>query len=164
MSIHLARKAQLALLSTEKITVPVKYLDFADLFLENSANVPLEQTDANEHAIKLEEGKQPLYRPIYSLRLVQLKTLKTYMEINLANDFIWASKSLAVAPILFVYKLDGSLRLCVNYQKLNNLTIKNCYPLSLIGESLDWLSQAKQFNQLDLTSAYHQMGIKEGDE
>ena len=164
ISIHPARKAQLASLLTEKVTAPVEYLDFVDVFSEKSANVLPERTGANKHAIKLEEGKQPPYGPIYSLGLVEFETLKTYIEINLANDFIRTSKLLAGAPILFVRKPDGSLCLCVNYRGLNNLTIKNWYPLPLIGESLDRLGRAKRFTQLDLTSAYHRMRIKEGDE
>ena len=86
---------------------------------------------------------------------MELETLKTYIETNLANGFIRPSKSPAGAPILFERKLDGSLWFCVNYQDLNNLTIMNRYPLPLIGESLDRLGRAKQFTQLDLTSAYH---------
>ena len=148
----------------EKVTVPIEYLDFADIFSKKLANVLPERTGANEDAIELEEGKQPPYKPIYSLGPVEFETLKTYIETNLANGFIRASKLLAGAPILFVCKLNNSLYLCVNYRGLNNLTIKNQYPLPLIAKSLDWLGQAKQFTQLDLTSAYHWMRIKEGDE
>ena len=104
-----------------------------------------EHTGINKHAIKLEDGKQPSYGPIYSLNLVELKTLKTYIKTNLANSFIQPLKSPISAPILFVYKLDGSFRLCIDYQGLNNLTIKNRYLLLLIGKSLDRLRQAKRF-------------------
>ncbi len=69
--------------------------------------------------------------------------------------FIQPSKSPARAPILFDKKLDGSFRLCINYWDLNKLTIKNRYPLPLIGKALDQLGWAKRFTQLDLTSAYH---------
>ena len=162
-TIHPARKAQLALLLAKEVTVPNEYLDFANIFSEKSANVLPEQTGANEYAIKLEEGNQPPYRPIYSLEPVELETVKTYIKTNLSNDFIPASKSPAGAPILFVRKPDGSFCLCVNYRGLNNLTIMNWYPLALIGESLHQLSRAKQFTQLDLTSAYHWMRIKEGN-
>ena len=95
---------------------------------------------------------------------MELETLKTYIETNLANGFIRPSKSPTGAPILFDRKSDGSLRLCVDYRDLNNLTIKNRYPLPLIGESLDRLGRAKRVTQLDLTSAYHQMKIRKGDE
>ena len=143
MTIYLVRKSQIALLLAKKVTVPAKYLDFADVFPEKSANILLEQTGVNEHAIKLEEGKQPPYELIYSLVLIEFKTLKTYIETNQANGFIWASKLLAGTPILFIHKSNSTFYLCVNYQWLNNFTIKNWYPLSLIGKSLDQLSQAK---------------------
>ena len=163
MTIHRARKAQITLLLAEEVTVLAKYSDFADVFSKESAEVLPEYTKIIEHTIKLEDDKQPLYGLICSLGPVELKTLKIYIETNLANGFIQSLKSPAGALILFVRKPDGSLRLCVNYRGLNNLTIKNRYPHPLIGESLDWLRRAKQFTQLDLTSAYHRMRIKEGD-
>ena len=67
------------------------------------------------------------------------------------------------APILFVRKAKSSFCLCLNYQEFNNLTIKNWYLLLLIGKFLDWLGWAKQFTQLNLTSAYHWIRIREGD-
>ena len=94
---------------------------------------------------------------------MELETLKTYIKTNLANGFICPSKSSANTPILFDKKPNGSLQLCVNYRGLNNITIKNRYPLPLIGESFDCLGHAKQFIQLDMTSAYHWIRIKEGD-
>ena len=90
--------------------------------------------------------------------------LKAYITTHWKTGFIQPSKSPVGAPILFNKKPNGSFRLCVNYQGLNNLTIKNRYPLLLIGKSLDRLGRTKRFTQLDLTSAYHQMSIREGDE
>ena len=164
ISIYPARKAQLALLLIEKVTVPIKYLNFADVFLEKLANIFSEQTRANEHTIKLKEGMQPPYGPIYSLGLVELEIFKPYIKTNLINSFIQASKSSAYTLILFVRKPNSSLCLCVNYQGLNNLTIKNRYLLPLIAKSLDQLGWAKQFTQFDLTSVYHWIRIKEGNE
>ena len=92
-----------------------------------------------------------------------MEILKTYIETNLANGFIRPSKSSAGASILFDRMPDGSLRLCVDYRGLDNITIKNRYLLPLIGESLNWLGRAKRFTQLDLTNAYHRMKIREGD-
>ena len=66
--------------------------------------------------------------------------------------------------MLFDWKPDGNLCLCVDYRGFNNITIKNRYPLPLIGESLDRLGQAKRFTQLDLTNAYYWMRICEDDE
>ncbi len=104
-----------------------------------------ENTGMNEHAIKLIEGKQPPYGPIYTLSPVELEMLKTYIETHLKTGFIQPSKSPAGALILFDKKPDGRLCLYVDYQGFNNLTIKNRYLLPLIGESLDRLSRAKQF-------------------
>ena len=123
-----------------------------------------ERTNLNQHTIKLEDDKQPPYGPIYSLEKVELETFKTYIETYLKTGFIRPSKSPASAPIFFDKKPDGSFRLCVDYQGLNNLIIKNSYLLSLIAESLNWLGQAKRFSQLDLTSIYHQMRNMVGDE
>ena len=140
-----------------------EYLDFADVFSLNLATKLLEYTEINTHVVNLKEDKQLPYGPIYSLGLVKLEILKTYIGTNLANGFICPSKSAAGAPILFDKKPNGSLRLCVNYWGLNNIIIKNRYPLLLVGESLDCLGRAKRFTQLDLTSAYHRMRIKVGD-
>lgn len=79
----------------------------------------------NDYIIELINSKQPLYRPIYSLNLVKFETLKTYIKINLVISFIRPSKFPIDILILFIRKSNGSLYLYVNYQVLNNLTIKN---------------------------------------
>ena len=135
--------------------VMAEYFDYSNVFsAENAAELP-ENTGMNEYAIELEKDKHLLFGPIYSLSLVELETLKTYIKTNLANSFIRPSKSPAGAPILFNQKPDKSLRLYVNYWGINNIIIKNQYLLPLIGKSLDRLGWAKQFTQLDLTNAYH---------
>ena len=139
MPVHSKRQAQVGALLFNKaaIEVPAEYSDYSNVFLAEYAVELPENTGMNEHAIKLEEDKQPPIELIYSLGPVELETLKTYIKTNLANGFIRPSKSPAGASILFDRKPDGSLHLCVDYWGLNNLTIKNRYPLSLIGESLD---------------------------
>ena len=165
-NVYPSRRLQISgLIAEEAFTkVPTEYSDFADVFSPDLASELPEHTGINDHAIELVKGQQPPYEPIYSLKPVELETLKAYIETNLANGFIKPSKSPAGASILFDRKSDCSLQLCVDYRGLNNLTIKNRYPLPLIGESLDRLGRAKQFTQLDLTSAYHRMRIREGDE
>ena len=69
----------------------------------------------NEYAMKIEKDKQLSFRPIYNLGSVELRMLKTYIETNLAKNFIWPSKSPAGAPILYNRKPKRSLRLCINY-------------------------------------------------
>ena len=131
--IHPDRAAQIASLLTEEVKNPNKYLDFTDVFSAEKALVLPKRTELNEYAIDLEDGKQPPYGPIYSLGPVELETLKTYIETHLKTEFIQPSKSPAGASILFNKKPDGSLRPCIDYRGLNNLTIKNQYPLYLIG-------------------------------
>ena len=144
--------------------VPAKYSDFADIFSADLASELPEHTRINDHTIKLVDSyQQPPYGPIYNLGPVELETLKAYIKTNLANGFIRPSKLPVGAPILFDRKSNGSLRLCVNYWGLNNLTIKNRYPLPLIGELLDRLGRVIWFTELDLTSAYHQMRICKGN-
>ncbi len=115
--VHPSRRAQIAHLKVDEapIEVPSEYADFADVFSPKLAAKLPEHTWINDHAIELVNDWQPLYGPIYSLRPVELETLKAYIENNLANGFIRSFKSLAGAPILFDKKPDGSLGLCVDY-------------------------------------------------
>ena len=130
---------QIATLKQNKVFIKVliKYSDFVDVFSEKKALVLLKQTDYNKHAIKLEIEKQLFYKTIYSLGLVKLETLKTYIETYLKTEFIWPFRSSTGFLIFFDKKPDDSLQLCVNYQGLNNLIIKNQYQLLFIVESLD---------------------------
>ena len=82
ITMHLVRKVQLALLLAKKVTVPTRYLDFADVFSEKSANVFPEQTKANEHVIKVEKGKQLSYRPIYSLGRLSLRFSRSTLRLT----------------------------------------------------------------------------------
>ena len=97
MPIYPAREAQIASLVAEEVKIPTEYSDFSDVFLEEKASILPEATEMNQHAIKLQEGQQPPYGPIYSLGPMELETLKTYIETNLANGFIRPSKSPAGA-------------------------------------------------------------------
>ncbi len=163
---HPSRRAQIAHLKADEAPTKVlsEYADFADVFSPKLAAELPEYTGINDHAIELVDDWQPPYGRIYSLEPVELETLKAYIKNKLASDFIQPSKSSAGASILFDKKPDSSLRLYVDYQGLNNLIIKNRYPLPLVGELLDRLGWARHFTQLDLTNAYHKMRIRKGDE
>ncbi len=163
---HPSRRAQIAYLKADEVPtkVPSEYVDFIDVFLPKLAAELLEHTGINDYAIELVDDWQPPYGPIYSLGPMEIETLKAYIKNNLASGFIRPSESPAGAPILFDKKSDDSLRLCVDYQGLNNLIIKNWYLLPLVIESLDRLGRARRFTQLDLTNVYHQIRIREGDE
>ena len=137
MPIHLALKAQIILLVIQKVQIPSEYSDFSDIFSEKKDLILPEAINLNQHIIELQKSQQLSYRPIYSLDLVKLKILKTYIKTNFFNNFIWPSKSPAGALIFFIGKLDGNLYLCVNDWGLNNFTIKNKYLLSLISKLLN---------------------------
>lgn len=159
---HLEQRVQIAALITDKASIIVlaEYLDFKNVFSKASVAVLSKNTQINIHTIDLKKNKQPPYGPIYSLGPMKLKTLKTYIKIKLANGFICFSKFLAGTPILFNKKLNRSFWLCINYQSINKITIKNQYLLLLISKFLNCLGYAKQFIQLDLINAYHRMSIK----
>jgi len=79
------------------------------------------------------------------------------------SGFIRPSSSPWGAPVLFVKKKDGSMRMCVDYCALSEVTIKNKYPLPRIDDLFDRLKGAKYFSNIDLRSGYHQLKIKESD-
>jgi hypothetical protein len=118
--------------------IPVVYSEFMDVFSKAKAET-LAPHRSIDHAIDLEPGFKLPYGRIYNLPEFELRTLKAYIESNLANGFIQRSSSSAAAPILFAKNKDGGLQLWVDYQALNTGTIKNRYPLRLISEMLDRL-------------------------
>ncbi|KAH0605315.1 uncharacterized protein H6S33_004537 [Morchella sextelata] len=103
-----------------------------------------------DHKIPLKEAKEPPFGPLYGMSREELIVLKQYIQDNLQKDFIQASSSPAGALVLFVKNADGTLRLCVDYHGLNELTIKNRYPLLLIRETLDRLSKFNWSTRLDI--------------
>ena len=100
LAIHPSQAPLLAALQQDKAPteIPPEYADYADVFSPDLAMELPENTGMNEHAIELVEGKQPPYGPIYSLSLVELETLKTYLETHLKTGFICLPKSPAGAP------------------------------------------------------------------
>ena len=102
------------------------------------------------YAINIKQSKTPSFNPLYNLSESELKILKEYIDTNLSNSFIAPLTLSAESPILFTKKKDSLLQLCVNYQGLNSITIKNCYPILLISEILNCLVHFKVFTKLDL--------------
>ena len=143
--------------------IPANYHQHKKLFLPETAE-KLAGRRTFDHAIDLVPGAIPPWGPIYPMSAHQLDLLDKYLKKMLQQGKISKSKSPAGAPILFVPKPDGSMRLCVDYQQLNWLTIANKYPLPLMTELSDLLAGAKIFTKLDLKDGYHLLRIKEGDE
>ncbi|KAJ9531498.1 hypothetical protein QJQ45_015038 [Haematococcus lacustris] len=115
-----------------------------------------------DHTIHL-TGPAPSPRPIYRMSQPELDQLKKQLDDLLAKGFIRPSTSPFAAPVLFVRKKDGSLRLCVDFRALNQQTLKNRYPLPRIDDLLDQLSGAQVFSKIDLRSGYHQIRVAEDD-
>jgi len=99
----------------------------------------------------------------YRMAPIELVELKKQIEDLLEKKFIRPSASPWGAPMLLVKKKDGSSQLCVDYRKLNKLTIKNKYPLPRIDDLLDQLRGAVVFSKIDLRSGYHQILVKSED-
>ncbi|KAL2252742.1 UNVERIFIED_CONTAM: Transposon Ty3-G Gag-Pol polyprotein, partial [Sesamum indicum] len=97
----------------------------------------------------------------YRMALVELHELKKQIEELLGKGFIRPSTSPWGAPVLFVKKKDGSMRLCVDYRQLNRVTVKNKYPLPRIDDLLDQLKGAIIFSKIYLRSGYWQLRIAE---
>ena len=92
-----------------------------------------------------------------------MEELKAQVDEMESKGFIRPSVSPWGAPVLFVKKKDGSLRLCIDYRELNSVTIKNKYPLPRIDDLFDQLKGAAVFSKIDLRSGYHQLRIKPQD-
>ena len=149
-------------LNTSK-ELPPEYQDFGSVFDKKEAS-QLPPHRVIDHEISLEPGKQPPWKPLYSMSQNELEALRAFLKENLEKGFIRLSSSPARAPVLFVKKKDGTLRLCVDYRGLNEITIKNRYPLPLIEESLDRIGKAKIYTKLDMRGAYNLIRIKPGEE
>ena len=143
--------------------VPQEYHEYITLF-EEEERKDLPPQRHNDHKIELDPTKNVPNKKLYSMKEKELEELRDYLGKNLSRGWIRESESPVGAPILFVKKKDGSLRLCVDYRGLNAVTKKDRYPLPLIGEALDRLSTAKYYTKLDIKDAYHNIRIRDGDE
>jgi hypothetical protein len=117
--------------------IPQEYEEFRKLFEEELGKEALPKHQEWDHEIILEEGKKPGFQPIYGMSEKELQELKTYIDVNIKKGFIRLSESPAGFPVMFVPKKNGKLRLCVDFRRLNEITIKNRYPLLNISELRD---------------------------
>ena len=140
--------------------LPEQYKSYQDVFGKKNADI-LPQYWPYDCTIDIEDGAQVPFGPIYNMSQDELATLKEYIDENLAKGFIQHFKSSASALILFVKKKDGSLRMCMDYWRLNKITIKNRYPLPLISGLLNQLGQAKIYTKIDLRRTYNLVRVKE---
>ncbi len=120
-----------------------KYQKYKILFEKESDQKTLLKHQSWNHEIKLVDGKKLMKQFIYSLLTEKLDALWQYLKENMQKKFIRELQSSAEYSILFVLKSNESLRLCVDYRALNNITIKNSYSLSLITELQNRLQSAQ---------------------
>jgi transposase InsO family protein len=149
---------------TTEVTLPKAYAEYADVFHASGQITELPPHQPWDHEIKIKPGEQPTKQKMYPLSAEKLEILRKYLDDGLKTGIIRRSKSPAGYPILFVPKKNNKLRLCVDYRKLNDITIKNSYPLPLIEELQDRLGQAKWFTKFDIVAGYNNIRIKQGDE
>jgi hypothetical protein len=143
--------------------LPEIYQEFAKVFSEEEAS-KLPPHRPYDISIDLLPDAKPKHGPIYSHNMEEDKELRETIQKQLASGWIRPSTSPMASPILFVKKKDGSRRMCVDYRRLNAMTVKNSYPLPLTQGLIEKLEGAKIFTKLDLKSGYSLCRIKEGDE
>ncbi len=115
-------------------------------------------------AIDLLPGEPVPRGRIYPLSIPEQKAMEKFIEEALQQGYVRPSTSPAASSFFFVAKKDGSLRPCIDYRGLNNITVKFLYPLPLVPAALEQLRGARLFTKLDLRSAYNLIRIREGDE
>ncbi|KAF8749992.1 hypothetical protein RHS01_09613 [Rhizoctonia solani] len=143
--------------------LPEQYHKFAKVFGEEEFKTLLPHREYNISIDLLPDAKLSP-GPIYGMTDSESKVLKQHIDKELATGKICPSTSSASAPVMFVKKADGSLRLVVDYWKLNDITYKNVYPLPRQDNLMAKLRNAKLFTKLDLCWGYNNLRIKEGDE
>ena len=143
--------------------VPEEYHEFRDVFSQDKAD-SLPPHRPYDLKIDLEVGAEPPLGRMYSLSQSETQSLREFLDENLRIGFIRPSTSAHGAPILFVKKKDGSLRLCVDYRGLKKISKKDRYPLPLISDLLDAPGKARIYSKIDLRHAYHLVRIADGDE
>ena len=135
--------------------------EFSTVFGPLPARLPPQRNV--DHQIELEPGAAPPALPIYRLSPLELEEVKRQLTDLLERGFIQPSMSPFAAPVIFVPKKNGKLRMCVDYRALNKVTVKNRYPLPRIDELLDRLHGATVFSKLDLASGYWQVRVADAD-
>jgi hypothetical protein len=140
--------------------VPV-VCEYPDVFTEELPDMPPDRDI--EFIIELIPEIAPIAQRAYRMNPQELEELKRQLADMLSKGLIRPSASPWGSPVLFVDKRDGTIRLCVDYHKLNEVTIKNKYPLPKIEDLFDQLNGAKVFSKIDLRTGYHQLKVRESD-
>jgi hypothetical protein len=135
--------------------------EFPDVFPKELLGMPPDRDI--EFAIELKPGTALIYKTSFRMITPELAELKGHIKELLEKEFIRPSSSQWGALVIFVPKNDGTQRLCVDYHELNEVTIKNKYPLPRIDDLFDQLCGACVFSKIDLRLGYHQLKVRECD-
>nr|ABA98437.1 retrotransposon protein, putative, Ty3-gypsy subclass [Oryza sativa Japonica Group] len=135
--------------------------EYPEVFPEDLTTMPPKREI--EFRIDLAPGTAPIYKRPYRMAANELAEVKKQVDEQLQKGYIRPSTSPWGAPVIFVEKKDKTKRMCVDYRALNEVTIKNKYPLPRIDDLFDQLKGAKVFSKIDLRSGYHQLRIREED-
>ncbi|KAA3477402.1 DNA/RNA polymerases superfamily protein [Gossypium australe] len=141
-------------------SVPV-ICEFPDVFPEELSGLP--PIREVEFGIELVPGTTSISIAPYRMSPTELKELKSQLQELTDRGFARPSFSPWGAPMLFVKKKDGTMRMCIDYRQLNKVTIKNKYSLPRIDDLFDQLKGAIVFSKIDLKSGYYQLRVKESD-
>ncbi|GJS35538.1 hypothetical protein Tco_0533920 [Tanacetum coccineum] len=133
--------------------------DFPEVFPEDLPGIP--PARQVEFQIDLVPGVAPVTRAPYRLAPSEMKELAEQLQELSDKGFIRPSSSPWGAPVLFVKKKDGLFRMCIDYRKLNKLTVKNRYPLLRIDDLFGQLQGSSVYSNIDLRSGYHQLRVRE---
>ena len=129
--------------------IPEVYHEYKDIFAKETFD-KLPWHRPWDHAIELLPGNHKVNCKTYNLTIAEQKKLDNFLEENLSTSRIWPSKSQFASTFFFVKKKDGKLHPIQDYQKLNDITVKNQYPLPLISELIDKLKNTKYYTKLDI--------------
>ena len=143
--------------------VPEEYRQYAKVFSEHESE-RLPEPQPWDHTIDLKpDAPETLRSKVYPMPVNEQKELDDFLEENLRKGYIAPSKSPMASPVFFIKKKDGKLRLIQDYRKLNEITIKNRYPLPLASDIVNRLRGAKYFTKFDVRWGYNNVRIKKGD-
>jgi hypothetical protein len=143
LEIQLKKQDSIKVIDSKSV-VSSKYHDFLNVFFKEKANI-LSSHKKHDHRIELEKDHESKheYASLYNLSEEELLLIKKYLKKHLDKEFIESSTTFYASSILFAKKLDDELRFCVDYRKLNAITKKNRYSISLIAETIARLSKTK---------------------
>ena len=144
------------LTEAEQDLVKDKLIKYQDIFSKGENDVG--KTNVTTHKI-ITKTETPLRQRPRPLPMKQSEEVERQIRLLLESGMISVSNSAWSSPIVCVKKKDGSLRMCCDYRKLNDITIKDAHPIPPINQSIDALNGAKYFCSLDLVSGYYQVPI-----